>query len=89
MADVPTGVVVTNDFPQMTLDLSLEWSTFHREGAPDLYPQAWRDEIDELSAWVYSDVNDGVYRCGFAGGQTSYERATTGSSPRWTGSRSG
>ena len=73
--DVPTGKVVTNDFPQMTIDLSLEWGEFHRDGAPELYPEAWRDEIDEVSAWIYTDVNNGVYRCGFAGKQASYERA--------------
>jgi glutathionyl-hydroquinone reductase len=75
IVDVPTGKVVTNDFPSMTLDLSLEWTEHHREGAPELYPHAWRAEIDEVNAWVYTDVNDGVYRCGFAGNQSSYERA--------------
>jgi putative glutathione S-transferase len=70
-----TGEVVTNDFPQMTLDMSLEWTEHHREGAPELYPDHLRDEIDEVNAWVYSDVNNGVYRCGFAGKQSSYERA--------------
>jgi glutathionyl-hydroquinone reductase len=75
IVDVPSGKVVTNDFPQMTLDLSLQWGEFHRDGAPELYPEAWRDEIDEVSAWIYTDVNNGVYRCGFAGKQASYDRA--------------
>ena len=75
IVDVPTGQVVTNDFPQITLDMSTEWTEFHRDGAPDLYPDALRDEIDEVSEWVYSDVNNGVYRCGFAGRQETYERA--------------
>jgi putative glutathione S-transferase len=75
LVDIPTGQVVTNDFAQMTLDLSTEWRAFHREGAPDLYPMAHRDEIDEVSELVFRDVNNGVYRCGFAGSQTSYERA--------------
>ena len=75
IVDVPSGKVVTNDFPQMTIDLSLEWGEFHRDGAPELYPEAWRDEIDEVSAWIYTDVNNGVYRCGFAGKQASYDRA--------------
>jgi putative glutathione S-transferase len=75
IVDVPSGKVVTNNFPQITIDLSLEWTEHHRDGAPELYPEAWRDEIDEVSEWIYTDVNNGVYRCGFAGKQTSYERA--------------
>ena len=75
IVDIPSGKLVTNDFAQMTLDLSTEWTEYHRDGAPDLYPEALRDEIDEVNAWVYNDVNNGVYRCGFAGKQASYERA--------------
>jgi glutathionyl-hydroquinone reductase len=75
MVDIPSKAVVTNDFPQMTIDLSLEWTAHHRDGAPELYPEEWRDEIDEVNSWVYADVNNGVYRCGFAGRQASYERA--------------
>ncbi len=75
IVDIPTGQVVTNDFPQMTLDLSTEWRPYHRPGAPDLYPQDRRDEIDEVAQAVFTDVNNGVYRCGFAGSQGAYERA--------------
>jgi glutathionyl-hydroquinone reductase len=75
VVDVPTGKVVTNDFPQITIDMSLEWTEHHRDGAPELYPEAWRDEIDEVSSWIYTEVNNGVYRCGFAGRQASYDRA--------------
>lgn len=67
IVDVPTGEVVTNDFPQITIDFSLEWTAFHRDGAPELYPEHLRDEIDEVSRGVYTEVNNGVYRCGFAG----------------------
>lgn len=70
-----SGAVVTNNYPQITLDFELEWTEFHREGAPDLYPEALRPEIDEVNARVFKDVNNGVYRCGFAGSQASYSRA--------------
>ena len=72
---IPTGQVVTNDYPQLTLDLSTEWRPYHRPGAPDLYPQPLRGEIDEVMDVVFRDVNNGVYRCGFAGSQDAYEKA--------------
>jgi glutathionyl-hydroquinone reductase len=73
--DITTGAVVTNDFKQMTVDMETEWSQFHREGAPDLYPEQLRDEIEAVSTPIYTEVNNGVYRCGFAGTQESYDQA--------------
>ena len=75
IVDVPTGAVVTNDFPQITLDFSSQWTRFHREGAPDLYPEELREEMDPLMRLIYTEINNGVYRCGFAGGQEAYESA--------------
>ncbi|MFE9467842.1 glutathione S-transferase family protein [Streptomyces virginiae] len=75
IVDVPTGQVVTNDFARITLDLSLEWTAYHREGAPDLYPPALRPEIDAVNEVVYEEVNNGVYRAGFAGSQEAYASA--------------
>ncbi|MDQ1483166.1 MAG: glutathionyl-hydroquinone reductase [Actinomycetota bacterium] len=75
VVEVSSGQVVTNDYAQMTLDLSTQWRELHREGAPDLYPQALREEIDEVCGRIYTDVNDGVYRCGFAGSQEAYNAA--------------
>jgi glutathionyl-hydroquinone reductase len=75
MVEVATGKAVTNNFQQLTLDFSTQWRALHRPGAPDLYPEAHRAEIDEVIEDVYRDVNNGVYRCGFAKGQASYERA--------------
>jgi putative glutathione S-transferase len=77
MVEIPSGKVVTNDVHQITLDLGTEWTAYQREGAPDLYPERHRDEIDEVMQVVYDDVNDGVYKAGFAGTQRAYERAYT------------
>ncbi|MEU6405036.1 glutathione S-transferase C-terminal domain-containing protein [Streptomyces sp. NPDC046985] len=77
VVDAPSGELVTNDYQQITLDLATEWSELHRPGAPDLYPRALRDEIDTMMAEVYQDVNNGVYRAGFAAGQEEYEAACT------------
>jgi glutathionyl-hydroquinone reductase len=78
VVDVPSGELVTNDYQQITLDLSTQWSAHHRNGAPDLYPEALRDDIDAVNDLVFHDVNDGVYRAGFAQRQESYERAYDG-----------
>jgi glutathionyl-hydroquinone reductase len=75
VVDVSTGQVVTNDFAQITLDFSTEWAKFHREGAPQLYPDELRGEIDEVAQRIYTEVNNGVYRCGFAGSQEAYDKA--------------
>ncbi|RUL93725.1 glutathione S-transferase C-terminal domain-containing protein [Verrucosispora sp. FIM060022] len=75
IVDVPTGQVVTNDYAQMSLDLSTEWTAYQRPGAPDLYPEHLRAEIDEVNAVVFRDVNNGVYKCGFAGSQEAYDKA--------------
>jgi putative glutathione S-transferase len=75
LVDVASGKVVTNNYPQITLDFESEWVEFHREGAPDLYPEALRSEIDEVAELIFHDVNNGVYKCGFAGSQKSYNRA--------------
>ncbi|MEU6322358.1 glutathione S-transferase C-terminal domain-containing protein [Streptomyces sp. NPDC047009] len=77
IVDVPSKRLVTNDFQQITLDLATEWTRFHRDGAPDLYPEALRDEIDDVMRGVYEDLNNGVYRAGFATNQKEYEEAYT------------
>jgi putative glutathione S-transferase len=75
MVDVETGQVVTNDFPWITHDLFFEWRDHHRPDAPDLWPDDVRDEMDEVMQLVYTEVNNGVYRCGFADDQASYDEA--------------
>jgi putative glutathione S-transferase len=75
IVDVPSGKLVTNDYKQITLDLSTEWTQYHRTGAPDLYPDNLRAEIDEVNRGVHADVNAAVYEAGFATKQSAYEDA--------------
>jgi putative glutathione S-transferase len=74
IVDTTTGEVVTNDYPQITLDLSTEWTAYHRADAPQLIPED-RAEMDQLIEEIYRDVNNGVYRAGFAVAQDAYEAA--------------
>ncbi len=75
IVDVPTGQVVTNDFPQITQDFFFEWRDHHRPGAPNLWPDECREEMESVMERVFTEVNNGVYRCGFAGTQDAYDEA--------------
>src|SRR4051812_34747446 len=63
VVEVDTGQVVTNDFPWITHDLFFEWREHHRPDAPDLWPEDAREEMDEVMQRVFTEVNNGVYRC--------------------------
>ena len=41
----------------------------------DFYPQSLRSEIDEVNEFVYHNINNGVYRAGFATSQEAYTEA--------------
>lgn len=73
--DRQTKRLVSNNFPDMTIDFETQFGDFQRPDAPDLYPEGLRAEIDAVNAVVYKDVNNGVYKAGFAVSQPAYEAA--------------
>jgi putative glutathione S-transferase len=75
IVEIESGKVVTNDFPWITHDLFFEWREHHRADAPDLWPAALREEMETVMKRVFTEVNNGVYRCGFAGSQEAYDAA--------------
>jgi len=75
--DRVTGRLVSNNYPDLTIDMETQFTAFHRPAAPDLYPVELRPEIDALNNNIYHDVNNGVYKAGFATTQAPYEAAVT------------
>jgi glutathionyl-hydroquinone reductase len=75
IVDIANQKVVNNDYFNLTNYLETVWSPFHKENAPDLYPESLRQEIDRLNDVIFHDVNNGVYKCGFARTQEAYELA--------------
>jgi putative glutathione S-transferase len=75
VADVKTGTVVNNDYFRLTHYWETAWKAYHRAGAPDLYPEELRAEIDALNQILFDEVNNGVYKCGFARSQAAYEES--------------
>lgn len=43
----------------------------------DFYPQELKTKIDKINDWIYTDINNGVYKTGFAGSQEVYEKNFT------------
>ncbi|MCW2473979.1 glutathione S-transferase C-terminal domain-containing protein [Candidatus Symbiopectobacterium sp. NZEC151] len=75
VVDVKKGIVVNNDYFKLTNYFEVAFKKFHKPDAPDLYPEALRTEIDALNAVIFHDVNNGVYKAGFAQTQSAYESA--------------
>ena len=69
--------IVSNNFPDITIDLGTAFAAWIRSDSPELYPPARRAEIDAINEIVYETVNNGVYRSGFAGSQDQYHQAVT------------
>jgi len=68
--------IVSNESAEIIRMLN---SAFDGVGATpvDFYPEAHRSEIDELNAYIYPNLNNGVYMAGFATTQEAYEEAAT------------
>ncbi|SQG63731.1 glutathione S-transferase [Corynebacterium renale] len=75
LIDVTSGKVVNNNFHRMTNELETAWAPLHAADAPDLYPASLRQDIDEFNDWLFHNVNNGVYKCGFATTQAAYNEA--------------
>jgi len=74
--DRETGRIVSNNFPDITIDLDTQFGAY-ASGGYDLYPERLRPEIDAINAVVYENVNNGVYRSGMATTQAAYHDAVT------------
>ncbi len=72
--DKETRQIVNNESSEIIRMLGSAFDAF-TDAKHDYYPAELRDEIDAVNARVYPTVNNGVYRCGFAGSQRAYDRA--------------
>jgi glutathionyl-hydroquinone reductase len=72
--DTVTKRIVTNSDDDLIRMFNGEFNRF-TESRIDLYQDGIRKEIDDLNTFSYENVNDGVYRAGFATSQQAYERA--------------
>jgi glutathionyl-hydroquinone reductase len=72
--DKKTKRIVNNESSEIIRMLNAEFGTLGADPT-DFYPKHLRAEIDSVNAQVYANINNGVYRCGFARSQAAYDEA--------------
>ena len=72
--DKQTNTIVSNESAEIIRMFNTAFN--HLTGNDlDFYPENLREEIDEINEFVYHNVNNGVYKSGFATSQAAYEEA--------------
>ncbi len=72
--DKERGLIVNNESSEIIRMFNTAFDQWGRADV-DFYPPALRTEIDQINAFVYHKVNNGVYKVGFATKQKAYEEA--------------
>jgi len=75
--DKKRRTIVNNESSEIIRMLNSAFNAF-TDVRTDYYPAALRAEIDRVNDLVYPNINNGVYRAGFATGQDAYEEAARG-----------
>ncbi len=72
--DKVTNTIVNNDSAEIVRMMNSEFNKW-LPNSYDYCPPALKNEIDELNQFIYSNINDGVYHCGYAKSQQDYDLA--------------
>ncbi|ESO87095.1 hypothetical protein LOTGIDRAFT_107347 [Lottia gigantea] len=76
--DKEKGTVVNNESSEIIRMFNSEFNQFCKTDAQrqlNFYSEELRPEIEKLNEWIYPQINNGVYRCGFARSQEAYNTA--------------
>jgi len=74
--DKQTGAIVSNESSEIIRMFNSAFDGI-TGNTLDFYPEALRPRIDEVNARIYPDINNGVYKSGFATTQPAYDKAVT------------
>lgn len=74
--DTKEETIVNNESSEIVRMLNTEFNDIieAKYADVDLYPEQLRDQIDELNGWIYDNINNGVYKSGFATKQEVYDK---------------
>ncbi|KAJ3008274.1 S-glutathionyl-(chloro)hydroquinone reductase [Thoreauomyces humboldtii] len=71
--DKKTSTIVNNESSEIIRNLNTAFDEWSSNPGTTYYPPTLASEIDGLNGWIYDDINNGVYKTGFATSQTAYE----------------
>ena len=74
--DSKTKTIVNNESSEILRMFNDSFASLEKEKTIDLYPSSLRQEIDDVNEWVYHNINNGVYKAGFAKSQDAYNTAS-------------
>ena len=70
--DKQTKQIVNNESSDIIIMLNSKFNQY-TDSKLNLYPEGMRIEIDEINQYIYTNINNGVYKCGFAANQEVYD----------------
>jgi len=73
--DKKLKVIVNNESSEITSMFNSQFNHLCRNPDLNLEPTELKEEMEKANAWIYPNINDGVYRCGFAKSQAAYNEA--------------
>lgn len=73
--DKKSKKIVNNESAEIIRMLNSEFNAFAKNPDLNLAPEELESKMEEMDALIYPNINDGVYRCGFAGSQEAYDSA--------------
>jgi len=73
--DKNSNKIVNNESSEIIRMLNSEFNQWAKHPEIDLYPQSLHPQIDEVNDLIYPNINNGVYKCGFAKTQAAYVEA--------------
>ncbi|KAJ3094902.1 hypothetical protein HDU97_007453 [Phlyctochytrium planicorne] len=72
--DKKTETIVNNESSEIIRMFNKEFNEFAKRPDLDLYPADLASAIDEINSWIYDQINNGVYKTGFATTQEAYDK---------------
>jgi len=72
--DKELNTIVNNESAEIIRIFNSSFNELAKNPSLDLYPEESREAIDEINAYVYDKINNGVYKSGFATTQEAYEK---------------